>query len=475
MSQVIAVDLGAESGRVQRITLDERGFHEEEIHRFPNIPVSVQGTLYWDALRLWHEIVEGISRAKEGAVSIGLDAWGVDFALLDNRGALLSNPISYRDTRTDGMMEWVFERLPKRAIFERTGVQFMPLNTLFQLASLIKAKSSLLDAAATYVSLPDLFIQWLGGRRACEFTHATTTQFYNPRTGDWDRETLSELGLPLHIFPEIAPPGTQTGEYEGLPIIFPATHDTGSAVAGIPTTTDDFAYVSSGTWSLVGLELPAPIINDAVFAANVTNEGGVFGTFRFLKNVAGMWLAQQCRVTWKAGGQEYGYDDLPRLALSAQPFRSLIDPDDLRFLPPGNMPARIREFCAETGQPVPESNAQVMRTIYESLALKYRYVLERMALASGKAFSRVHVIGGGSRNAALCQMTADAMRCTVIAGPSEATALGNAMVQFIALKQLNSLAEARALLARSAQTVTYEPKQPEVWEAPYRRFEQLIG
>ncbi|MBW4435722.1 MAG: rhamnulokinase [Pleurocapsa minor GSE-CHR-MK-17-07R] len=475
MTHAIAVDLGATSGRVLSIELTERGFHQTELHRFANEPVFAGGTLYWDALRLWHEIRQGITKAPAGAQSIGLDAWGVDFALLDKHGRLLSNPVHYRDARANGMMEWVFERVPKREIYERTGLQFMQLNTLYQIASLVKEQSVLLDSAATYLSMPDLFLYWMGGDKVCEFTHATTTQFFDPRAGGWDLELLAKLGVPTHIFPQIVPPGTVTGDMNGIPVIVPGTHDTASAVVGIPTTTDDFAYISSGTWSLIGLETPGPVINDLSYAANATNEGGAYGTYRFLRNVAGMWLLEQSRATWSAAGHTYSYDELRRMVEEAPAFRSLFDPDHLDFLAPGDMPARIAAYCARTGQPSPETPGQVVRAIYESLALKYRHVLRGLISASGKHVSRMHIIGGGSQNAQLCQMTADALEMPVVAGPGEATAIGNAMVQFISTGALASLADARQLLASSVETRTYEPKHQAQFAEAAERFATLLS
>ncbi len=471
---VIAVDLGAESGRVIQVGFDGKRFALEEIHRFPNTPVMVRGTLHWDALRLWHEITTGIEQAADGASSLGLDAWGVDFALLDRDGKLLANPVHYRDSRTEGMMEWVFERVPRRTIFERTGIQFMVLNTLYQLASLACNNSPLLDVAATFLMIPDLLNYWLSGTRCCEFTDATTTQFYNPRTGDWDWKTISALGIPTDIFPAIVPPGTGLGDFNGIPVIAPACHDTGSAVVAVPTTTADYAYCSSGTWSLFGLEVSEAMINDAAYEGNVTNEGGVNNTFRLLKNVAGMWLAQQCRATWNEQGVEYSYDQLTAEAKTAEPFRSLVDPDDERFLPPGDMPSRIREFCRETGQPEPQTIGQVMRTVYESLALKYRVTLDTLIGITGRTVERLHIIGGGSQNALLCQMTADALGRTVIAGPVEATALGNAIVQFISLGEVGSIAEAREILSKSVGTVRYEPQQTALWEDAVGRYKTLL-
>lgn len=470
MVNVIAVDLGAESGRVTRVGFDGDKLYIDEAHRFPNVPVVARGTLHWDVLRLWSEIAAGIDKASADAAGIGVDAWGVDFALLDLDGRLVGNPVHYRDGRTDGMFDWVFSRVPRREVFERTGIQFMIINTLFQLASMAASDSAQLQAAATYLSIPDLFTYWLTGEKLCEFTHATTTQFYNPRARDWDRQLLSQVGIPTEMFGEIIAPGTRVGSYQGIPVFAPATHDTGSAVVAVPTTTQDYAYISSGTWSLIGLELVQPVINDDSYAANVTNEGGVDSTYRLLKNVMGLWIAQQCRTTWRGRGEEYSYDDLTALANDAEPFRSLIEPDDAAFLPPGDMPSRIREFCRRTGQPIPETVGQVMRTVYESLALKYRRALDDMMALSGRRVERLHIIGGGTQNRLLCQMTANAVGRLVVAGPVEATALGNGIVQLIALGEIGGVGQAREILSRSIASQTYEPQQSQAWDAAYQRF-----
>jgi rhamnulokinase len=475
MVDVIAVDLGAESGRVARVNFDGERLRLDEVHRFANTPVQAGGTLHWDVLGLWREISTGIEQAGTGASGIGVDAWGVDCALLDRDDKLIGNPVHYRDRRTDGMFDWVFARVPRREVFERTGIQFMIINTLYQLASMAANNSAQLERAATYLAMTDLINYWLTGEKACEFTHATTTQFYNPRAGDWDRQLLAQVGIPTEIFGDVVQPGTRIGAYQGIPVFTSASHDTGSAVVAVPTTTSDYAYLSSGTWSLVGLELNAPVINDASYAANVTNEGGVYGTFRLLKNVMGLWIGQQCRATWRAAGQEYSYDELTRLAGDAKAFRSLIDPDDPTFLPPGDMPTRIREFCQRTGQPTPETSGQIMRTVYESLALKYRWSLERMTALSGRNYERLHIIGGGTQNRLLCQMTADALGRTVIAGPVEATALGNAIVQLVALGEIGDLAQAREILSRSVETATYEPRSTSAWDEAYGRFQSFVN
>lgn len=474
MGKVIAVDLGAESGRVTTVTFDGNRFILDEVHRFPNTPVMLRGTIYWDVLRLWQDISLGLEKASQDAKGIGVATWGVDFGLLDRDGNLLSNPVHYRDKRTEGMMEWVFDRVPRREVFEHTGIQFMMLNTLYQYSSLLKTAPAQLEVAQTLLLMPDLINYWLTGEKVSEFSDATTTQMYNPHIGDWDRDMLARLGLPTHILSPIVQPGAQVGTHDGIPVFAPASHDTGSAVVAIPATSEDFAYLSSGTWSLLGLELRHPVISDESYAANVTNEGGAAGTFRFLKNIMGLWLAQQCRATWRSQGSEYSYDELAQLATEAEPFRSFIDPDDEFFFAPGDMPTRIRDFCAKTDQPIPESPAQVIRAVYESLALKYRYALDQLLHISGHKVSRLHIVGGGTQNKLLCQMAADALAREVVTGPVEGTVLGNAIVQLIALGELKDVGEARKVLANTIDIASYQPKNVESWEGAYQRFKTLI-
>jgi rhamnulokinase len=473
--QVIAIDLGAESGRVMRVDFDGERLQLHEIHRFLNTPVQASGTLYWDVLRQWYEIQQGIKLCGKDVSSLGVDTWGVDFALFDRNGQLLANPVHYRDcTINAAMMEEAFELVPRRELFERTGIQFMPLNGLYRLARMARDNSPVLNASSLFLTIADVFNYWLSGSRTCEFTHVTTQQMFNPRLNDWDRETLTSLGIPTSILPEIVQPGTGIGSYEGIRVIAPATHDTGSAVVAVPTTNRNYAYLSSGTWSLLGLEVDEPIINDAAYEANLTNEGGFDGKYRLLKNIAGMWLIQQCRLTWKEKGHDLEYGHLASLTHDAAPFRSLIDPDDPGFIPPGDMPARIREYCQRSGQPVPQTEGEVARCIYESLALKYRHVLELLTHVSGQQIEVLHIIGGGSKNALLNQMTADATGCRVIAGPTEATAIGNALVQLISLGELAGLAEARTLLSQSADTQEYHPQNESSWDEPFERFHRLL-
>jgi rhamnulokinase len=473
MVRVIAVDLGAESGRIITVDYDGDQLTFTEVLRFANVPVRVRGTLHWDVLRLWHDIAEGIKQVGK-ADGVGVDTWGVDFALLDKDGNLLGNPVHYRDEGKVGALAWTLERIPRRELFQRTGIQFMEINGLYQLASMLRDQKQVFSSIGTVFTMPDLFHYWLSGQRVAELTNASTTQAYDLHKGDWDAETLKALGIPRDIFPPIVPPGTKIGEYNGIPVITPACHDTGSAVVAIPTTTRDYAYISSGTWSLIGLENDAPIVNDAAYEANVTNEGGYNNTFRFLKNVMGLWLAQQCRATWRETGANYNYDELARAAEAAPSFKCFVDPDDARFLAMGDMPTRIRAFCAETKQPAPESVGEFMRCVYESLALKYRNVLEMMLAITGRTVSRIHIIGGGSQNALLCQMTADATGREVIAGPVEATALGNAIVQMITLGALESVEQARAMLARTTPTITYVPQNTAAWDEAYARFQPLV-
>ncbi len=471
---VAAVDLGASSGRVIRVGFDGTRLSMDELNRFPNVPVSVRGSLHWDVLRLWHEIQAGLRLSGRETRSIGLDSWGVDFALIDRNGALLANPLHYRDTSSEAGLSRLGDHMPRREIFERTGIQFIPVNGINRMLTLIESGSPLFDAADTMLTIADLFNYWLSGSKTCEFTMATTWQLYNPRQKTWDLELARALGIPERVLAPIVPPGTTIGAYEGIPVIAPACHDTGSAVVAVPTTTRNYAYISSGTWSLLGLELDHPIINDDVFHANLTNEGGVEGTFRFLKNIMGLWLVQQCRETWNSQGQDYSYDQLVVLAATVDPFRSLIDPDHHDFYPPGDMPSRIRAYCASHGEPVPRTDAEVLAAIYAGLAFKYRYTLDQLIRVSSQQVDQVHVIGGGSQNRLLCQMTANAVGRPVYAGPVEATALGNAIVQFIALGELGGLSEARALLARSMITDVYEPQNTRAWEEHFGRFVSLL-
>lgn len=470
---VAAVDIGASSGRVLTVQFDGKRLTTDETHRFPNNPVTVRGTLHWDILRLWHEVQAGIGKVEHPA-AIGLDTWGVDFALLDQSGRLLANPVHYRDHRTNGMLEEVFAKVPRAEVFSQTGIQTMPINTLYQLASMVKAHDPIFSQAARFLTIPDLLYYWLTGTLVNEYTNATTTQCFDVCKGDWAFDLLQKLEIPTHIFSPVTQPGQILGKFEDIPVVLTPHHDTASAVIGVPASADQIAYLSSGTWSLLGLELPAPVVTDAALAANVTNEGGYARTTRFLKNVMGLWLLQESRRAWFAVGESYTYDELLARAAESAPFRSLIDPDDPVFLPAGDMPTRIREYCQRTNQPIPQSIGEIVRCILESLALKYRYVLDLLTGLADHPVTALHVVGGGSQNALLCQMTADATGIPVVAGPAEATALGNAVVQLIALGEVKSVAEGRALIAESSALVTYEPRSTEVWKAAFEKFKQLL-
>lgn len=472
---VLAVDLGAESGRIMAVDFDGGALHVQELHRFSNGPVAVRGTLYWDFLGLWRDIQDGLQKGKvRQPASLGVDTWGVDFGLLDKQGALIANPVHYRDTRTDGMMEAVFERVPRVELFAQTGIQFLPINTLYQMMSLVQHRSPQLEVAQTFLTVPDLLNYWLTGARVCEFTNATTTQMMNPRTGAWALELLQRLQIPTHIFPEIVMPGTRLGQYEGIDVIAPACHDTGSAVAAVPAKNDAFAYISSGTWSLVGLEMSEPVINEAALQANATNEGGVNGTFRLLKNVMGLWILQQCRNTWAASGETYSYGHLVQMAREAPPLRSLVPVDDDVFLAPGDHVQHVRDLCRQSGQPVPETRGAIVRAVLESLALAYRHVLQQLQDVAEKSIEVIHIVGGGSQNDLLNQMTADATGKPVLAGPVEATVMGNALVQLIALSELDGIRQARAVIANTRELRRYEPHDEDAWDVADGRYRELM-
>ncbi|MGZ9225767.1 MAG: rhamnulokinase [Anaerolineales bacterium] len=484
----LAVDLGAESGRTIVGSLDDSRLSLTETHRFLNGPVRLPDGLHWDVLRLWSEIKAGIgissAQFNRSLSSIGLDTWGVDFALLDSQGSLLSNPFHYRDERTDGMMEDAFQRMPRAEIFANTGIQFMQFNTLYQLLAMSVRKSSLLDIAATFVTIPDLFNYWLSGEIANEFTNATTTQCFDPRRRDWSTPVLDAMNIPAHLFGSIIESGTALGallphiaEETGagaVQIVVPASHDTGSAVVAIPAQNQDFAWISSGTWSIMGAEVREPQVGEKALEYNFTNEGGVFGTWRLSKNIMGLWLVQECKRTWAHQDENLSYEDITRLASEAKPFIAMIDPDDSQFFHPGDMPDRIRNYCVTTNQTVPQTKGEIVRVALESLVLKYRWVLERLEELTGKRFDPIHIIGGGTKNRLLNQFAADATCRTVIAGPVEATAIGNVMMQAIGLQHLASLSEAREVVRASFAPEVYEPKKTADWDEAYSRFQKVM-
>ncbi|MFB3777422.1 MAG: rhamnulokinase family protein [Bryobacteraceae bacterium] len=485
MSRYLAVDLGAESGRVILGTLDGGKLGLEELHRFPNVPVRTPAGLYWDTLRLFGDIQQGLSVAgrqrKLRLDGIAVDTWGVDFGLTGRDGSLVASPMHYRDARNDGMLEKTFAAVPREEIFAQTGIQFMQLNTLCQLYAMKLAGAPALDVADRLLMMPDLFNYWLTGVKCNELTDASTTQFYNPADKRWATQLLSKFGLPTSILGEIVYPGTPLGpllphvaEAAGLdavPVFATASHDTAAAVAAVPAEGDDWCYISSGTWSLMGLELAEPVINTRSLELNMTNEVGFGGSIRFLKNIAGLWLLQECRRAWALEGSDYSYDQLAGLAASATPFKAVIHPD--AFLHPGQMPSRIAAYCRANGQAPPETPGESARTILEGLALRYRQVLEGQESVAGRRIKVIHIVGGGSRNQVLNQFVADATGRPVVTGPSEATAAGNVLVQAIGSGELAGLQEARAVLRNSVDLKLVAPAPGGAWDEAYEKFCRL--
>ncbi len=461
----------------------------EELHRFPTGPVRILDSLHWDVLRFWCEIQTGLAKAAgaygESLASLGLDTWGVDFALLAADDTLIGNPYHYRDSRTNGIIEAACRVVPREEIYAQTGIQFLQFNTLFQLYAMVRAGSPALQMARTLLTMPDLFNFWLSGVKTNEFTNATTTQCYDTRRGAWAESLLERLDIPVRLFQEVTRPCSvlellreplaDEAGCPSIPVVAVGSHDTASAVAAVPAEGNDFIYISSGTWSLMGVENTQALVNSDTLAHDFTNEGGLNHTFRFLKNIMGMWPLQECRREWARAGQSYSYDDLTALAAGAPALRSLIDPKDARFLPPGAMAGRVQAFCAESGQPVPQQPGEVVRCILESLALEYRRIKESLELLNGRRLGVIHIIGGGSRNRLLNQFTADATGCRVVAGPVEATAAGNVLAQMLALGHLTTLAEGRALVRKSFEMSVFEPQATAPWDEAYRRYLGLAG
>lgn len=485
---ILAFDLGASSGRALLGRLNNGKIEVEELHRFANDPVQVGDRLQWDILRLLHELKQGLLKVKHREIkldSIAIDSWAVDFGLIGSHGELLGNPYHYRDHHTDGVMEEVVSELTATGIFEKTGIQFLPFNTIYQLAALKKADSPLLRDAKHFLMIPDLLRYFLTGEMYNEFSNATTTQLYNPVTGSWDEELIRAIGISPDLFGKVVQPGARVGSLraslceelsiESVPVYAAAEHDTGSAVAAVPALDRSFAYLSCGTWSLMGTEVDAPVINEQAQQLNFTNEGGVYGTYRLLKNIMGLWILQECRRSWERAGISYSFPELVKLADEAAPFAAFIDPDDPLFLHPGDMPARITEYCLRTGQTAPSDAGAIVRCILESLALKYRNVLELTEQLSGQSFSGLHMVGGGIQNTLLCKWTANAIGKPVWAGPVEGSAIGNMIVQWIASGQLADIWEARKVIRESFPVDVYEPDQKEAWEQAYVLFKDKTG
>lgn len=468
--KVLAFDFGASSGRAMIAELDGGKIEMKELHRFPNDPVEVNGVLYWDVLRLFFEIKQAIIKAQNscGFDAISIDTWGVDFGLLDKNGDLVQNPVHYRDVRTETIMDEAFEVVPKEEIYGRTGIQFMRFNTLFQLYYLKKYRPELLERTDKILFMPDLLAYFLTGEKKAEYTIASTSQMINAKTGDWDSELLDSLGIPSEILSEINEPGTINGFLKDsiceelgckkVPVISVCGHDTGSAVAAVPAKGEDFIYISCGTWSLFGTEIKQPIINDTAYDFQLTNEGGYGRTIRLLKNIMGLWLIQESRRQWQREGIDFSFGEIMNQAKQVPTGKFYIDCDWSEFDKPGNMPKRIAKYCEENGLPVPSTVGEVAMCIYESLAIKYKNTLDMVSELTGKKFDTINLIGGGANADLLCQLTADKCGVNVIAGPTEATVIGNIAVALIALGEIKDLAGARKIISESFDVKLYTPQ-----------------
>ncbi len=487
-SRFLALDLGAESGRAIVGTLAGGKLTLEEKHRFLQPNGKVCGHYYWNLMGQWEELKAGLRKAAAGLdeplAGIGIDTWGVDFGLVGRDGQILGNPGMYRDGKMDGVMERTFKRVSREEIFQVTGLQFLQFNSLFQIVAMREMGSPLLDAADSLLFMPDLFNYLFTGIRKNEFSIVSTSQMYDPVRKAWATDLMRRLDLPIHILGEIVPSGTVLGPIlkevadecgvGHVPVIAPATHDTGSAVAAVPAEGDDWCYISSGTWSLMGVELPEPIINEKTSRYNYTNEGGVGGTIRLLKNIMGMWPIQECRRHWMKEGREFTYPQLAAMAAEARPFATVLDLDYHPFLSPGDMPNKIVQFCNQTKQAPPADPAAFVRACLESLALCYRRTLEGLEDILGRKIRVIHIVGGGGQNELLNQMTADCCGRRVVAGPFEATAAGNLLTQAMAIGQVKDLADLRRIVRNSFDVKRYEPRETGQWDSAYERYRGLL-
>ena len=489
----LAVDMGASSGRLLIGHFDGRRIELEEVHRYMNGPVEMMGSYHWNLPGLWSEVQNGLRLTGEkfGATveSVGVDTWGVDYGYFDKNGKLLGNPYCYRDPRTDGVMEESFKTVSRDEIFANSGLQFMQINTLYQLIA-DKISGSVAQAnAERFMMIPDIFHWLLSGEMSNEFTDSTTTQCFDPVKGDWAKGMLEKFGIPSHIFKPVSQPGTVLGTLraslaeesglKGMKIVLPGSHDTASAVMAVPTASPvgstDWAYVSLGTWALMGIESPKPVVNDVVSGFNFTNEGGVGGTTRILKNICGMWLLQECRRVWNQKGRNLDWEDMNNMTSGAPAMTAFIDPDHRDFLAPTDMPEAIRRFAQRTGQAVPQDDGTVLRVILESIAMKFRQVLGMCEKISGAKIDTLHIVGGGIRNKLLCQAAANATGCRVVTGPIEATAIGNVMMQAVASGDVAGIAEARAVIRDSFDVAEYLPQESALWDDAYERFVKIVG
>jgi len=486
---LLAFDFGGSNGRAVLGKYNDRKLEIQIIHRFANEPIEVSGHLRWDVSRFLEEIKRGlikyVNMTDEPLGGIGIDTWGSDYGLLDSKGKLLGNPYHYRDKRTDGMFERAFSIMPREEIFKRTGIAFHPFNTLYQLLSTKINEPELLEQAETMLLIPDLIAYFLTGRRAGEYTVASTGQLLDANARDWSKEILETMGFPKKIFAPVQQPGSIKGNLspalcqdigiDPVPVIAVASHDTASAVVAVPATEENFAYLSSGTWSLLGVEVSKPVINEKTLKWNFTNEGGVDGTYRLLRNVMGLWIVQECKRQWDSKGHVSEFGQLVELAKRSEPFYCFIDPDDEAFYSPGEMPTKVQRFCENTNQKVPRHKKQILRCIFESLALKYRWVIDRLEeIVGDKRIAKLYIVGGGTKNELLNQLTADCLGRKVVCGPSEATALGNILVQIGALEQNISLIQMRQVVADSFGCKVYEPRNSSAWDVAYQKFLKLL-
>ncbi|NLJ41359.1 MAG: rhamnulokinase [Clostridiales bacterium] len=485
---LLAFDFGASGGRGMLGRFNGKTLTLDQLYRFSNDPVEVGGHLYWDVLRLfWNmqqAILKYVNEEQGDLASIGIDTWGVDYGLLDKNGDLLGNPYHYRDPRAEGMMEEAFGRMPRKEIYERTGIAFENFNTLFQLLAMVTQKPYIMDRADTLLFMPDLLAYFLTGEKMTEFTEASTGQLLDAHTGDWCYELLDVMSIPQNIFTSIQQPGSLRGKIMPslaqtlgageVPVIAVATHDTGSAVAAVPAKGSSHAYLSSGTWSLMGVEVNKPVINSKTFEWNYTNEGGVNGTYTLLKNIMGLWIIQECKREWDRRGEVYSYSEIADLAMTADPFLAFIDPDNDSFYSPGGMPQKVQEFCRNTGQRVPETKAEILRCVFESLAMKYRWSMDKLEEITRGRLDVLHIVGGGVQNEFLNQLTANAINRPVICGPVEATAAGNLMVQAMALGEVANLQEIRQVIRDSFPTENYMPQDTETWDSAYGDYLKII-
>ncbi|MBQ2759045.1 MAG: rhamnulokinase [Clostridia bacterium] len=486
MKRVLAFDFGASSGRAILGIFDGKKITLNEVHRFSNDPVSVGGTFYWDVLRLFHEIKQGILKAKQagGFDSIGIDTWGVDFGLIDKKGYLLENPVHYRDKRNQGMIEEAEKYISKDELYNITGIQFMDFNTVFQLLSLKINRPELLEKADKLLFMPDLLNYFLTGTKVSEYSIATTSQLIDINTRSWSKTVTEKLSLPENLLADIVKPGTVIGKLspeickelsvEPVDVIAVAGHDTQSAITAVPSEKPDFAFISCGTWSLFGTEPEKPIVNEKSRKFNVTNEGGYNYATAFLKNICGLWLIQESRRQWIREGKEYSYAELEEMALASKEFACFIDPDAPEFVAMGDIPSRIKEFCRKTGQYVPETVGEIVRCIYESLALKYRNVFEGIEDCTNKKYEQINIMGGGTKDKLLCKMTADSCLVPVYAGPIEATVLGNIAIQLMSSGAISDINEARKIIANGENLKEYLPENTEKWNKAYEIYKNYI-